>query len=277
MNAELAQAAALAAHAKIALASPDPDGFLTRENSTFRFVHELVFESARRRFLRSPEIRPIGAAPIDWFRHLAGAGILRVDVVVWDATGRLTSHVAAGFAGGGSWGIRTAGAGATSLWLGRWSPDHRGDPEDRIWSVAYREFPGRSPAPPRASIAEAAERLRAALARAERLASDADVSPWAAWFGDALRKLDASPVTFEYHPEILPATGYGLPARRLLAACERAWAFGGMGSWNDLGFADPDLEARYRAVTPELYAAVVNGVAVAVNSYEPSEYRAIEP
>jgi hypothetical protein len=90
---------------------------------------------------------------------------------------------------------------------------------------------------------------------------------WAEWFGVALQRASESRTVFEYHPDILPPKGYTEPARRLLSACEKAWAFGGMGSWNDIGFEDPDLEARYRAVTPVLFSAVLLGVAAAVNSF----------
>jgi hypothetical protein len=58
---------------------------------------------------------------------------------------------------------------------------------------------------------------------------------------------------------------YSREARQLLSACERAWVFGGMGSWNDLGFREGDLQRRYDQVTPSLYEAVVGGIAAAVN------------
>jgi hypothetical protein len=267
VNGELAQAAALTAYGNVALASSDPSAFLTLEHSTFQFVFAIRFERAQRRLLRPPRIVALGTAPVDWYRHLANSGVRCIDLAVEPATGRLPNPVAASFSGGGSWGIRTAGTRATSLWRARWSPDRREDPSRRIWSVAYRELPGHDAPVPRESVREASDRLRTALTHAERLALDADLRTWARWFGDASEKLGAARAVFEHHADLLPPTGYTEPARTLLAACERAWVFGGMGSWNDVGFEDPELDARYRAVTPELFSAVLRGIAAAVNSF----------
>ncbi len=90
---------------------------------------------------------------------------------------------------------------------------------------------------------------------------------WSEWFRAALQRASASRAVFDYYPDVLPLTGYTEPARRLLSACEKAWVFGGMGSWNDVGFETPELEARYRSLTPELFSAVLFGVAAAVNSF----------
>jgi hypothetical protein len=45
----------------------------------------------------------------------------------------------------------------------------------------------------------------------------------------------------------------------------QAWVFGGMGSWNDLGFPDAADNDRYRAVTAGLYDAVLGAIAAAAN------------
>lgn len=268
MNAELAQVAALVAHAKVALALSDPGAFLTVQNSTFKFVHAVSFEREQRRLLRSTRVVSVGASPSDWYRYLASCGASQVELALWSSPGELPDHVAAGFSGGGSWGIRTRGPRRTSLWRGLWEPDRRDDPSNRIWSVVYREFSDSGPPGPSPPIREASEGLCRLLGQAEQLARDADLSMWAEWFGVALQRASASHAVFDYHPDILPPTGYAEAARVLLSACEKAWAFGGMGSWNDVGFEDPDLEARYRDVTPKLYSAVLVGIAASVNSFQ---------
>src|SRR5258708_16386767 len=69
-----------------------------------------------------------------------------------------------------------------------------------------------------------------------------------------------------YHPDVLPADGYSLSARQLMAASVAAFVFGGMGSWNDTGFADREMQARYERVTRQLYIAVMDGLVTAVNA-----------
>ncbi len=51
-----------------------------------------------------------------------------------------------------------------------------------------------------------------------------------------------------------------------MAASVAAFVFGGMGSWNDTGFADREMQARYERVTRQLYIAVMDGLVTAVNA-----------
>jgi len=48
-----------------------------------------------------------------------------------------------------------------------------------------------------------------------------------------------------------------------------SWAFGGMGSWNDLYIDDSRHARRYDELTPQLKKALDAGISAAVNS-EPS-------
>ncbi len=66
---------------------------------------------------------------------------------------------------------------------------------------------------------------------------------------------------------MVPAAGYSLDARQLLAMASRAWVFGGMGSWNDIGFTDAARNEEYRRVSQELYRAVTDAIRDAANSF----------
>jgi hypothetical protein len=57
----------------------------------------------------------------------------------------------------------------------------------------------------------------------------------------------------------LPQRGYCYDAHRLIQAAERAWVFGGMGSWND--YADEESLSM-------LYDAVVSSILSAANSFD---------
>jgi hypothetical protein len=82
--------------------------------------------------------------------------------------------------------------------------------------------------------------------------------PWGSMFRGAQRATGESASL----PEL-----YGPRTRLLLGRARAAWVFGGMGSWNDLGFAGHTPETReYGALTDELYAAVVGGAATAVSA-----------
>jgi hypothetical protein len=265
MNGELAQLVALVAHTKLALSPSEAAERLTLENSTFRFVHALQFEETRRLFGIARTAR-VASSPDEWCDHLRRIGVDSVELSIWSRHGRFADHVLSALSGGGHWGISTTRAASTSLWIARWTPDHPRDPQRRIWSVSYRESLAAAVTPIRSNPGDAADRLRQALRRAGDLAGDLELAVWADCFAEAELRLTAEPVRYEFHPDMLPRAGYGIASRRLLAACEKAWVFGGMGSWNDLGFQEPAVAARYHSVTTELYGAVTSGIASAVNS-----------
>jgi len=81
----------------------------------------------------------------------------------------------------------------------------------------------------------------------------------------ALKLGDAPDPVPPYHPDMFPPTAYGRPARRLLAMATRADVFGGMGSWNDLGFEPGEATREYEEISAELYATVAAAFVAAVN------------
>ena len=56
-----------------------------------------------------------------------------------------------------------------------------------------------------------------------------------------------------------------LEARQLLGAVLAGWVFGGMGSWNDLGFDGEDQE-EYTELSDELFTLLNQAIAVAIDS-----------
>ena len=91
-----------------------------------------------------------------------------------------------------------------------------------------------------------------------------DETHWAEYFERALLSPEAGdPIDAGWtrsHASTRPI------AHRLLAMASSAWAFGGMGSWNDLGFATTEANDEYEAVSRDLYAAIMDAVVAAVNA-----------
>jgi hypothetical protein len=52
---------------------------------------------------------------------------------------------------------------------------------------------------------------------------------------------------------------------QLLGAAETAWVFGGMGSWNDMGFHG-ETQTHYEEVSEELYKLVNKVIVASANS-----------
>ncbi len=255
MNGTLAQTIAIATHGTAWLrdrGSVDLDAFVA-DNSTFQFVGRLEFEGA-------------GGLPA-WLEARADEGVERL----WFAPGEpapedgaLAPHLAAAFAGGGSGAILAVGREASALWRGAWTVVDRDAPDRRIWGVSYESRPT-DLTPTTVGVTEAAERLAAALTAARAFATRMEMDHWAQWFADALRAWDDPDATPKFHPDLFPPGHVDERALRLAAMAQGADVFGGMGSWNDYGFQGEDGRT-YEAVSVTLYAAMLDGLAAAVNA-----------
>ncbi len=51
----------------------------------------------------------------------------------------------------------------------------------------------------------------------------------------------------------------------MLAACQKAWVFGGMGSWNDMGF-DGEDQKDYVRLSEALFQALNAAIVAAANA-----------
>jgi hypothetical protein len=88
---------------------------------------------------------------------------------------------------------------------------------------------------------------------------------WTNVFLSALNKFEINNPSELLGDDYLPSNCYSLEAKQILVACDQAWVFGGMGSWNDVvNVDDYDL---YRRLTNNLFDTLNNSVAAAINSY----------
>src|SRR5262249_28395244 len=108
--------------------------------------------------------------------------------------------------------------------------------------------------------------LQEALADIVAFADDHHTEGFAAYFRKAIACLsDDDPFAVVYHKDLAPDGILDLPAQRLLAACQAAWVFGGMGSWNDMSF-DGAEQKRYDRVSEKLFALLNDGICASANS-----------
>ena len=269
MNGELAEAVALVAHGNAWLSdfsgAPGDIANFETENSTFQFVRSVAFE-VKSRWRRSSEVRSVE----DWLRAISRAGVRKLSLYAGDS-----EPVA--FANEGSWGVVGHGRERpVDAWFGRWEVNRDAvDPADlkpRIWEVRYDR--ARSGVPPTLEppeLGNTLEQLRIVLTEASNFAANDDfLATFVSSFDEALALESLDEPSIAWHPDLLPSVGYGLDARRLLAMGSRAWVFGGMGSWNDIGFADAETRDHYREISAHLYQATLDAVRDAANSFDVS-------
>ncbi len=201
-----------------------------------------------------------------WLRDLGRAGVRRLTLITaaGAAAAGIDDHLAASFANGGRWAIVSDGP-DRQIWHSAWSVTNQDDPHRRIWSVEITGLPFAGAVADDLDTSRSRESLRDALIAAEGFADDNDLHPWGEWFGRALGLLDDPEPTTPYNSDLAPVS-LSRDRRQLLAAAVQSWVFGGMGSWNDVGFADGDTQRAYLDLTGQLYAAALNAVETATNA-----------
>lgn len=263
VNGELASLVSLCLHGSAWLAStghvPPPAEAVA---PGFRYVESLTVQWTEKTRQRTRGRQCHSVAK--WLSALRADGCTRLSLLTARAaTGDLPAHIAASFSNGGSWAIVSDGP-QPRVWLTRWSVAHPQAADNRIWSVNMLGRPFDAASPSSVDPASAAVRLREALAEISRFAATNELEHWRVVFDKSSSALDDSTPAIAYGIDLAPDT-LALARRQLLAAATLAWVFGGMGSWNDLGFTD-SAQSEYEALTDRLYDAVLGAVVAAVNA-----------
>lgn len=109
------------------------------------------------------------------------------------------------------------------------------------------------------------EHLKEALSRISAFAHKNDCGNFGEYFDRGINALTSSPSITGKGYSIFPEH-YATPEHhQLINACQNAWVFGGMGSWNDVGFNDNEAHKQYEALSNELFDLINLALVVASN------------
>lgn len=266
MNGELAQIITLVAHGNYFLHGGNVD---LSANSAFRFVSSVKF--VRYQSNQDQQGVEVARSVSDWFAFLRSVKAARLWNIgfAWQRQD-LPEHVAVGFSGGVPKAIQADLPDGFELWYPQWQTGSQD--KQKPWLVEYRAlmFPNSHVLPaPKMSVVK--DYLREAISQAEKFAQrpDTQAGIWTNFFGRSLATLDSSTPGESFQTDMLPTEGFSLEARQVLAAASQSFVFGGMGSWNDMGFDKPEIQAEYGRVTKLLYETVKYATIMASNSFEP--------
>ena len=91
---------------------------------------------------------------------------------------------------------------------------------------------------------------------------------WAEQFEKSRAILDSiSPEDSYYHKDLIQLENYSLTAKQILFSAGSAWVFGGMGSWNDLGFDRKEDNDTYDRLSSQLYSMINEAIIAGINTY----------
>jgi hypothetical protein len=208
--------------------------------------------------------------PVQWISRLRdeGTSSLRLHAVAHNDPG-MSDRMSAGFVGGGGrWLIETQQARVSDLWQARWQAMNKDDPDKKIWDVGYyRIDQGRRHIPLQTKSPTALRQdLMMILSGIEAFAARQKLEHFAGAFRKATGLLSSDrPLSETYHSDLAPTAAMSLEAKQLLGAVQAAWVFGGMDTWNDLGF-DGDDQRESDALSGELFLLLNQALCSAVNA-----------
>jgi len=217
-----------------------------------------------------PTESPFAEDPMQWIARLRDEGTsgLRLHAVAHNDP-RMSDRMSVGFVeGGGRWLIETRQAQASDLWQARWQVVNKDDPDQKIWeAIYYRIDQGRPHIPLQTkSLTALRQDLMTVLSKIEAFAARHKLEHFAGAFRKATGLLSSDhPLAETYHSDLAPTAAMPLEAKQFLGAVQAAWVFGGMGTWNDLGF-DGDDQREYDALSGELFLLLNQALCGAINT-----------
>lgn len=236
------------------------------ENSTCQFCEHVVF-SRRAGLLRQwRRPRRIASSPDEWFDRadgFAAAYLVHLNRRWELIPGR---PMAAWQLASDHWLVCLKRARNVESWEASWEVGDQNAPDQRIWRVNYRTVDLPLPVDvAHVSNDRLRQQLSACLRDLEDFSFQQDLQGFAHGFRAARDCLSSDdPLSAVYHRDLAPPDVLDPSAIRLLSACQLAWVFGGMGSWNDLAF-NGAVQETYRAVSKRLYDMLTTTICSVVN------------
>lgn len=270
MNGPIAQIVALALHSNAFLSGVPCSDFLGR-NSTAQFCEYVHFAGIERSWLRlgKPIEIQVAESPDSWFAYLKRENAERVSIRWQNGTNaEVPDRMLAGFVGGGgTWMLVIQFPGGRyERWVARWDVGDKDRKDRRIWRVTYgRVLANREPPAAVSPLPDATAQLRTALTEIHAFAAKHDCEGFTQCFERGLKVLAHEPGAEAYHRDLYPGPQIS-SVSEVLYACQHGWVFGGMGSWNDIGFDGADGK-EYNRVSEQLYRAVIGAIPSAVDEY----------
>lgn len=253
---------------KSGYASPELD-----ELSVFKFYEWI-------RFRRVADNTIFAKSPAEYIKNLDARGV-RGLMLTYGANSSapegINERMSAGLVGGGKQYLIQEFTDKSVNYLTPQSElGDRERADQRIWRETlqfYATVPRQIVKPDRPDIEWAAKKLSDALWAAIRFCDEGDqwlrTSNWPDIFRAAIDVLnDRKPENFVPYLSF-PGEVMGAEQLRLLQAADKAWVFGGMGSWNDLGYESDERQLKYEAVSNQLYQAVNVAITEATCSASP--------
>nr|WP_067057884.1 hypothetical protein [Mucilaginibacter sp. L294] len=271
MNGTIAQLVSLVTYGNAYLKQEISPEELNLYCSTFINSGKVEFIDYKEGFLgiQTQEIST-GVTPLDWFKYLKAQRCTSLKLYYEHSADQsmFKDHKTSGLVGGGGvWLIESAHEdGGFKYWFGKWEVITIA-PDKSIWAIIYyavlvaKESRIKQFIP----LNTAKETLLNTLKRTLDFSLKNDTG-FSESFENAIKNIDDPNPRVDYYKDLVPSTGLSLSQQQLLCAAASSWVFGGMGSWNDLGFPDKETQPEYGEISQTLYDDVITAIISVINS-----------
>ncbi len=240
-------------------------------NSVFKFCNTVNFMHLSSLPDGTTTEKEVAATPIGWFKLLKQEGCQELKAYYHPTEGNNSGtpdHKMAGFVGGGgTWLIEAIYPTYSDFWAARWQVTRQDDPEQNIWSVNYgRTVHQTNTINFKPDTEDIRKGLHSVLNNIKLFAEQHQLSNWASIFDKALQVLQGKIPADGWLDQQMSKEGYEPRDLQLIYAAMTTHVFGGMGSWNDLGFEKPEDNARYEELSFRLYDYMNRALIGGINS-----------
>jgi hypothetical protein len=268
MQGPLAQMVALTCYGNAAIQREVVPQFFPN-HSTCQFCEVVSFVTVGEPGSGQAQSFPFADSPDTWISGLSKRAIVGLKLHQRAQNHpNISDRNSSGFVGGGRlWRIEAMRNDSSSeYWLSKWEVGNKNSPDRRIWRVTYGlcELTKTVPLTLRPLDAIVAD-LRSALTEIRSFSDSNDCGHFTNCFTDALRALDEPQADIGYHKDLFPPGTLSATAQSILKSAMSAWVFGGMGSWNDMGFKD-ETEVEYERISDRLFDLLNEAVEAATTS-----------
>lgn len=270
MNGEIAQVVALTSHANSFLRG-NPIAIFFPDNSTCKYCDEIYFvEAINLNSDKWEEGEIIALTPDEWFNYIGSKDSIGI---------RISRHPQGkddwenvGFVGqGGIWEMESVRENETSsFWRPKWISSNERGLKNGGWKVIYgRVKESDTLSLKQKSIDSLTKVFLDSLREIYDFAIDIKVEDFYIHnFRKAIQLLEGKSLESELdyiHKDLCPKTICSDEILNILEACQYAYVFGGMGTWND-PYTEVKVDPEeYRRVSKNLFSALMEMIVAATN------------
>lgn len=264
MTGILAQIIAITSFGNEYLKSGTLTGFFP-QNSSFQHCDIVDFRELKKKsiFSSKKEIT-VSKNPMEWFEYLKSKDCKKLRL--YYHTVKEEDHKMVGFVGGGgNWYIETIYSTHSDFWVSRWHYDAQ--LIEKPWQVTYgKAIENRPTINQQLDSIQTKGHLKTCLEKITDFAYKETTENWGKLFETAKNTLESeNPESNFYHNDLICWKNYNLENRQLLMSASKAFVFGGMGSWNDMGFEHKEIDKTYNELSANLYKSMMESITCVVN------------